>query len=35
MICRHFRTSLGEVDTLLCAVNVMTEEVTFEHDQHA
>lgn len=31
----HVLTGLGEVDTLLCAINIVAEEVTFEHDEHA
>lgn len=27
-------TSLGEVDTLLCAIMIMAEEETFEQDKH-
>ena len=33
MIRHRFLTSLGEVDTL-CAINIMAEEVAFEHDEH-
>lgn len=34
MIWHYFLTSLSEVDTLLCAVSIRTEDVTFEHDEH-
>lgn len=34
-MCLHFLTSLGEINAVLCAVVIMAEEITFEHDKNA